>query len=141
MKTFECTIPYFDGNLTKTIVAATRSKARYAFWLSVSDCLLPYSKCFHAIKVKSLGNMKPSDLFGDAEMFNRIAEYRGIEFAYQGMSIDVAGRLGTIVGGNCHSNLDVIFEDYTTPSNCHPTWETTYFAEDGTIIKDFKIQK
>lgn len=142
LKTFKCYIPkYFDGqDLSSNHVAKTAAAARYQFYQEHEfDC--GYAKVFSEIKSKSLGLVKPDHFFGSAEQFERIVKYRGIEFAYQGMAIDVAGRKGIIVGGNSSSNLDVLFDGGTAPSNCHPNYETTYYGEDGEIIKDFKEKK
>jgi hypothetical protein len=59
-------------------------------------------------------------LFNDKEQFERICKNRGITFAYQGMKIEVAGKQGTIVGGNRSCNLDVVFDGERIASNCHP---------------------
>ena len=143
MKTFECSIPYFEKGelLTKYIIALTRSKARYAFWKKLQDCLKPYKECYNAIKVRTIGKVRPEHLYGSIGQFDRIIKQRGIEFTYLGMKIDVAGEKGIIVGGNDSANLDVLFEGKTYPENCHPTWETTYYGKDDSIIKDFKTNK
>ncbi len=143
LKTYECRIDnYFnDGTaLSENIVTTTPSKARYQFYTNRED-VEPYSAWFKAIKVKSLGVMKPSDLFGELEEFNQMKERRGIEFAYQGMVIDVAGQKGWIVGNNSSLNLDVLFEGQGHVSNCHPTWETTYYDKQMNVVKDFKKPK
>lgn len=66
---------------------------------------------------------------------------RGIDFARIGMMIEVDGSIGTIVGMNSRANLDVVFANQLkhgkASQNCHPTWKTRYFAEDGTVIADY----
>ena len=140
LKTYECRIDnYFnDGaELSENIIAISPSKARYQFYINrESDG--GYKEWFKSIKVRSLGAMKPRDIFGDIEEFNQMKERRGIGFAYQGMVIDVSGRKGWIVGNNSSLNLDVLFEGETYASNCHPTWETTYYDNKMNIVKDFK---
>ncbi len=131
-KTFTCAIENYFGNgtdLTETIIATTASKARYSFYLKL-DSDASYKEIFKYIRVRTIGRTRASDFFGDKEQFNRICKSRKIEFAYQGMTIDVAGQKGIIVGGNNHNNLDVVMEGKTYSENCHPTWETTYFDKD-----------
>ena len=66
---------------------------------------------------------------------------RGIEFARLGMMVEVDGHLGTIVGINRSANLDVVFANQLKfgkgKSNCHPTWRTKYFDENGLLIKEY----
>lgn len=79
-----------------------------------------------------------SDLFVDKEQFDRMKGMRGIEFAYQGMRIEVAGKMGTIVGSNQSLNLDVVFDGSYYKSNCHPWWETVYFDRKGNVVADYR---
>lgn len=141
LKTYECKIDdYFnDGSpLKSNHIGTTPAKARYKFWQQHSECLRDYSECFKYIKAKSCGAIRPEHFFGDIEKFNNICKSRGINFAYQGMVIDVAGKKGWIVGGNSSMNLNVLFENEVNVSNCHPTWKTTYYDNKMNIIKDFK---
>lgn len=141
LKTYECCIEnYFnDGSpLVSNHSAVSASKARYIFWQQHGECLIEYSKCFKYIKTKSCGSVRPEHFFGDLEKFKRICKSRNIEFAYQGMIIDVDGKKGWIVGGNSSMNLNVLFEGEGNISNCHPTWKTTYYDNKMNIIKDFK---
>lgn len=142
LKTFEVCVDnyYNDGSpLSETIVALTASKARYQYFLN-RDNDYSYAEMFKLIKVKTIGSAKLSDFFTDKEMFDRIAKSRQIEFAYQGMEIDVCGKRGRIVGGNNSSNLDVLFEGNLHADNCHPHYETTYY-DNGTVVKDYKKLK
>lgn len=50
LRWFEC---HIDGCETRTIHAKSASSARYLYWLELSDILVPYSKCFMAIKSKA----------------------------------------------------------------------------------------
>ena len=140
LKTFTCWVEnFYEGQpLESDHVAVSYSQARYAFWQEHQDSLVPFGKCQKFIKIKSLGSIQPSHFFGDKEMFGRMCKYRGIEFAYQGMVVDVAGKRGWLVGANSHMNLDVLFEGNRHPSNCHPTWETTYLDNKNNIIQNFK---
>ena len=141
LKTYECRIDNFfeDGSpLISNHVALNPSKARYLFWYIHQDGIGSYAKCFSHIKSKSLGIMEPSHMFGDYDKFKRICEHRNLPFAFQGMKIDVSGKKGWIVGGNSSMNLDVLFEGETFVSNCHPTWETTYYDSKMNVVAEFK---
>lgn len=141
LKSYECRIDnYFnDGSpLTSIHIGLTPAKARYSFYREHSECLTEYSECFKYIKSKTIGIVRPEHFFTDVEQFHRVCKSRQIEFAYQGMKIDVAGKLGCIVGANSHNNLEIFFQDTCAVHNCHPTWETTYYNHDMTIIKDYK---
>ncbi len=137
---YECTIKNYFGegkHLSEIVIERSASKARYYFYLKL-DHDYPYNKLFRYISVKSYGKSKTSDWFGDSEMFKRICKSRNIEFAYQGMSIDVDGQKGIIVGGNSHNNLDVLMDGKMHIENCHPSWETTFYNKEMNIVKDFK---
>jgi len=140
IRTYECRIEnYFEGfDLVSTHIASSSSQARYRFWQHHCDSLAPYEKCLSHIKSKSLGEVKPEHFFEDADMFARICEKRGIPALRLGMVVDVAGKLGYVVGGNCHCNLNVLMG--ASVCNVHPTWETTYYDGD-TIVYDFKSSK
>ena len=65
---------------------------------------------------------------------------RGIEFARLGMTVEVNGEMGIIEGMNQSGNLDVRFASENKHSglhNCHPTWRTKYFDQDGFLIAHF----
>lgn len=70
---------------------------------------------------------------------------RGMDWVRLGMMIEVNGDIGTIIGMNASANLDVVFSNQLkygkTSYNCHPTWETVYFNENGAIIKDFRKER
>lgn len=144
LKTYECRIEgYFkdSSDLISNHIAQSHSAARYAYWQAHQECLSPYSACLRVIKVRSLGAIHASQFFGNKEDFMKMCEQREIPFAYQGMSVDVAGKIGVIVGSNSSMNLDVLFEGYSDVSNCHPTWETTYYDDKMNVVKDFKQSK
>ncbi len=141
MKTYECRIEgYFeDGRaLISNHPGRTAAAARYAFWRDRSDLLRSYRECFPHIKSRCVGELKPEHYFQDANMFNRVCESRAVPNLRLGMVVDVAGKMGHIVGANCHNNLDVLFG--SSVSNVHPTWETTYYDGDK-IVYDFKNKK
>ena len=149
LKTYECRIEnYFSEkyahgsgisrDLISTHSAKNASAARYLFWYEHSECLNSYSECFRHIKSKSLGRSKLSDWFGDFQQFTEVCRKRNVDFARLGMTIDVDGKKGWIVGANNYCNLEVLFEQNVGPQNCHPTWETTYYDKKGNIIREFK---
>lgn len=67
---------------------------------------------------------------------------RGMDFVRIGMTIEVDGKRGKIVGTNMSANLDVVFDDREKHGkhahNCHPTWETRYFNGSGEVIADYR---
>ena len=137
---FECSIKYSSGTISENIIAESASKARYKFYQSL-DAGEPYSEYFRYIKSKK-GHEVNADYIPEIseyeqEKFNRVITYRGIEFAKIGMKISVSGTMGIIIGANNSSNLDVNFGN-GQKSNCHPWYETIYYADDGTIIKSYK---
>lgn len=66
---------------------------------------------------------------------------RHMPWLRRGMLVDVNGKRGVVTGGNSGCNIQVRFEGRSWSSNCHPWWETTYYAADGTVIKDYKKAK
>lgn len=138
-KSYECWIDNFhDGMpLISTHVATTPAKAKYEFYLEHRDVLLPYKECFRFIKQRCLGKVHPIHFFTkDIEGFTRMCARRQISFAYLGMGIVVDGRRGWIVGHNPSLNLDVMFDDGRI-HNCHPHWKTTYYDNNGNVMKSF----
>lgn len=143
LKRYECRMQFYDAEIISHHIVKSASKARYQFYKKHFDDIT-YAECFKYIKVKTLGvankeNIIPT-FFGDFDKFKDVCKRRNIEFAYQGMKIDVNGKQGWIVGANSHNNLDVLFGEYHI-HNCHPTWETTYYDNNDNIIKDFKEKK
>lgn len=124
---------------TLTVIACTSSQAKYKYYVEM-DSDTPFRAFLKFLRVKCLGVACLEDWFGPKEHFERVREYRRISFAVQGMRIDVDGQLGYIVGGNCHSNLDVLMDGTTYVQNCHPHWETTYYNLDGTVAAEYKKQ-
>lgn len=114
-----------QGDHETPVNALSAGKARYQFWLNVLDCLpdLPITK----IKVRSA--RKPIT----TPAFEQNAKYRGIPFAHCGMSVEVGGKRGVIVGHNSSANLDVLFEDGRV-LNCHPQSAVRYFNADGSEV-------
>jgi len=118
-----------------TVYALTRSKARYRYWLRVRE---PYPDLrITAVEVwayrHNLGDFQPLRL-------RRTALQRGLEFVRAGMAIEVDGQRGVIVNGNDSANFDVMFTEGKYQGqigNCHPTWKTRYFDEQGKVIAEF----
>jgi hypothetical protein len=73
-------------------------------------------------------------------MLEGVRESRRMPFLRRGMQIDMDGRKGRITGGNAYCNLQVRFDGCNYSSNVHPTWETTYYAEDGSVVADYKSE-
>lgn len=69
--------------------------------------------------------------------FMRMAERRGIGFARVGMTVEVDGEQGVIVGHNDSCNLNVLMLSGPRKgaiSNCHPGWKIRYFDDSGEPI-------
>jgi hypothetical protein len=139
LKSFECTIEdWYGRDCVEHYIATTPAKARYKMYKEYSELLPKYAECFRWIKSKCLGVINASYLFGDVEMFDSVCLKRGITFAKQGMKVNINGKFGTVLGGNSHSNLDVLFDGQECSSNCHPHWEITYYDDHKNIIMDYK---
>ena len=94
---FECRF----GEFTRTVNAATRSKARYDYLLDVRDAYPDVT--FADISVRKLGPAHTS------EAFIRNARYRGMPDLRCGEAVTVSGRAGFVVGHNSSANFDVLF--------------------------------
>lgn len=138
LRTYEVRINNFFENqdLVSNHIGRTPSQAKYRFWQQHFDST-EYKELLNAFRVRVIGDVKPGHFFGDKEMFDRICERRAIPLAFQGMKISVSGQMGIIVGGNCHSNIDVMFDGYVI-HNCHPHWETVYYDNEGNEVYNFK---
>lgn len=125
---------------THNIVAKTASKAKYEYWRTViSDCYsISFGEFIKRVTCKLLNKFHYKDLFTqDITDFQETLVRRGIGFAYLGMKVEVAGKLGRIVGCNSSLNLDVCFEGETWKSNCHPHWKTKYFDNQDKVIAEY----
>lgn len=132
---------WIDGEDWKHIeIAESYGKAKYQYYQYLQDGIweAPFDEIVKHLRCKKVGLAEVKYLFGDKEQFERICKNRAIPFAYQGMKIEVAGKQGTIVGGNRSSNLDVVFDGHWIKSNCHPWWETRYFSGDGKVVADYR---
>lgn len=126
----------------RTVVAPTASKAKYEHYVYMKEFWdVDFKEFLNWVQCRKVGPASAKSFFGDKEQFERICERRGIQFAYQGMRIEVAGKMGTIVGGNNSCNLDVVFDGKWYAENCHPWWETRYFDDVGNVVKDYRAQK
>ncbi|CQR73325.1 hypothetical protein SOV_51090 [Sporomusa ovata DSM 2662] len=122
-------------------IAETASKAKYEcfryFTLELSYDL-DFKEFLHSLEYcRKIGGFKPSDLYGDREMFERMKVMRDIPFAYMGMRIEVCGKMGTIVGSNSGLNLDVVKDGTCYKDNCHPWYRTRYFDRNGYVIAEY----
>jgi hypothetical protein len=120
------------------VIASTPSKAKYDYYLEIQDCWpdLSFRNFVKKVRYRKVGIFNVSCLFGNYESFERMCQHRNLPFAYQGMRIEVAGKMGTIVGSNRSMNLDVVLDGECIAGNCHPAWETKYFDRNGFVIKD-----
>lgn len=128
----------FDGMIGKEI-AETPGKAKYNYWNTLTECCeIEFSKFIKIVKCKLLNKFSYKDLFTtDLESFERMKYYRGIEFAFLGMKVEMNGKPGRIVGSNRSLNLDICFDGQNFKENCHPWWKMKYFDNNGNLIKEF----
>lgn len=113
--------------------ARSRSQAKYLYWLYTLEANDPYREYLPYLHARVAG----AGCYPTSEEFRRNAKYRNIEFAYCGMRVMQGGKMGTIVGHNSSANLDVLLDEWNTPSNCHPWWDITYFNKSGGIIRRY----
>lgn len=129
LRAFACRLSFSDRETV--INARTSGSAKSRFWRRL-DCDFKYTD----IRCRCLGGPVTTP---DIE---RTAKYRGVDFVRAGMAVIVDGVSGVIVGQNCSSNWDVLFDEGTKWGgqvlNCHPRWEIAYLADDGSILCDFR---
>lgn len=127
LKGYECSL---DGQNWRDVNSTSPGKAKSAFYRMLDLEGVKYTW----IRCRCIGRPHTS------EDFVRNAKYRGIDFAYCGMVVDVDGDKGLIVGHNSSANLDILFTDGKHKGhtfNCHPNWKMTYYNSNGEIIKSF----
>ena len=66
-----------------------------------------------------------------------VREKRGLPFLKRGMRVMVNGQMGRITSAY-GLNLMVRFDGLDFSQNCHPEWKTVYYADDGTVLADFR---
>lgn len=73
-------------------------------------------------------------------MLEKVKQQRGLPFLKKGMGVKHTynNKYGIIIDGNNSGNLDILFDGEQFPSNCHPTWQMTYYDEAGNILAQFK---
>ena len=130
LKSFACTL-YSDFRHATIVnhVSVGKAKAWFQRWLDMDVDYID-------IKCRKIG------VPATTEDFIRTAKYRNIPFAYCGMSVEVGGEKGWIVGKNASANLNILFAEDSKHRglilNCHPNWMIKYFDKQGNIIKEFK---
>lgn len=120
-------------------IAETSAKAKAQHYNYLQDGLFEddFFTVVRNMKCRKIGRASIMALFGDYNQFKRMCELRNIAFAFQGMRISVAGRMGTIVGSNSSLNLDVVFDGRWDINNCHPHYETIYLDNYGKEVANF----
>ena len=90
---------------TKIINARTRGKAKYQYWLDVTDVWpdVPIT----AMRARKYNNGEPHT----SEGFERNAKYRGLPNVKCGQRVRVGSDEGVIVGHNSSANFDVLLDD------------------------------
>ena len=137
---FECWHQFEDNRWgVRRYVAENRSKAKSCHYQYLQDGLWEDSfiTVVRDMKCQKIGVASAKSLFGDNNQFESVIKARGIEFVFQGMRIRVAGKMGTVVGGNSNQNLDVVLDGNWFISNCHPLWETVYYGDNGNVVAEY----
>ncbi|MEN1936016.1 hypothetical protein AAIE21_10415 [Paenibacillus sp. 102] len=98
---------------------------------------MPVHEFLKYVKCENLGFADITQLYGKEKYFRRMCRYRKIDFAYRGMRVQVAGRMGTIVG-NYKTNLFVVLDGDFEKCNVHPWWEIAHLDEEGNIVRDYR---
>lgn len=114
----------------RTVYAASRSKARYSYWLDLREVF----QCrLVDIKVLSCGRVND----GQAEAFRYTAERRGIPLAYIGMKVITKRGPGVIAGADDSANLRVVLEEDGRVIHAHPHYQMTYLDSSGAVVYQF----
>ncbi|KFN01950.1 hypothetical protein [Bacillus clarus] len=84
----------------KVNTAETEERAKYNYYLEFKNAFFTMSaqEFLKYVKCENLGFADITQLYGKEKHFRRVCRYRKIDFTYQGMRVQVAGRIGTIVG-------------------------------------------
>jgi hypothetical protein len=127
---FEVSIQGTDWH--RIVWAQSAGKAKAIYWRDVRESWpdIPFT----AARVRKCGESQSLDL-------HRVAVYREVPFARNGMVVKVGGWYGKIVGPNSSANFDILFVDGPHRGNvlnCHPNWDITYFGELGEVIAEFR---
>lgn len=90
---------------TKIINARTAGKAKYQYWLDVTDAWpdVPLT----AMRAKKYNGGRPYT----SEAFERNAKYRGLPDVKCGQRVRVGNDEGVVVGHNSSANFDVLLDD------------------------------
>lgn len=124
-----------DGHPWATVYAFTRSKARYQYFLDISDCC-PDLK-IHQITVRAGAGWR------DTEKFLRTATYRRRSDLHVGSRVRVGNNLGWVVDSNSSANFDVLFDEDSeyagAKMNCHPHYIELVSSpiQDGDRLEDY----
>lgn len=103
VRAFEVSVTGTDW--TKVVNATSASKAKYLYWLEVTDAWpdVPIT----AMRSRKFGDGAPYT----SPEFERNARYRGMPEVKCGQRVRVNGSCGVIVGHNSSANFDVLFDD------------------------------
>lgn len=121
--------------------AATAAKAKYAHYLCIGDIYEDFRQYLSNVESCTRLSFVAKHVAAETanEDFRRTALYRGVPQATPGMEVELRGERGYIVGANDTMNFDVAFPRGVW--NCHPNYELVYFADDGSILYDFRTTK
>lgn len=128
-----------DGTFS-LITAKTRGKAKYLHFISLCDVFQDFGTYLRFIQSCTKISGKNIDAaYKDQDDFRKVAIYRKVPEAYIGMTVEVSGKRGYIIGANDSCNFDIAFDDGVF--NCHPYGDIVYFGKNGEIVYDFRYKE
>lgn len=127
-------------NEPSIVNAATAAKAKYELYLRLAELYEGFHHFLYNVETCTRLSFAEKRVAAvPNEDFLRTAIYRGVPLAKPGMEVTLRGERGYIVGSNDTMNFDVAFSRGVW--NCHPNYEMVYYADDGSILYDFRSHK
>lgn len=122
------------------ITAKTSGKAKYQHFISLDgyydsfeEYLRHVASCRRVSASEKRACLQPDDEFA------RVALYRGVPLATPGMEVEFRGERGFLTGA-VSSGMGFAIAFPRGVFECHPNYELVYYAEDGSVLYDFKEQ-
>jgi hypothetical protein len=85
-----------------------------------------------------LGEVSVAHFYRNTEDLARVAINRGVPNVKMGMKVNIDGRIAVLIGADCNCNFELMDTEEFCIIHAHPTWETTYYSDDGSVIYEFK---
>ena len=130
IRSFTC-YPKGRPEWMRDVPAASAGRARYSYWLDVSESWPDVRLTEIVARVAGGGYSEPRG-------FRECVEGRAVGFAKIGMRIVAEGYEGFIVGFTGSANLKFWCPATGTELCAHPSYDVQYFADDGKLIVHIK---